>query len=211
MPTTTRSSVLVRRLARLMAGLVVCGLGLSMMIAADLGLGPWDVLHQGLANITGAPIGVMVIAVGFTVLLLWIPLRERPGFGTIANVVVIGVVIDLTLLTVDTPDAVLLRTLMMLSGPVLFAIGSGLYLGVRMGPGPRDGLMTGLAKRGLPVGLVRAALEISVLVLGWVLGGTVGVGTIWFALGIGPMVHWVLPRLAMRQVDDIEPGVRSAR
>lgn len=211
MPIATRSTVLVPRLTRLFTGLVICGLGLSMMIAADLGLGPWDVLHQGLARITGAPIGVMVIAVGFTVLLLWIPLRERPGFGTIANVVVIGVVIDLTLVVVHTPDSLVLRTIMMLSGPVLFAIGSGFYLGVRMGPGPRDGVMTGLAKRGMPVGLVRAALEISVLVLGWALGGTVGLGTIWFALGIGPMVHWSLPRLAMRSLDDIEPGVRSAR
>ena len=210
MPITTRSRALIRRLSRLLSGLVICGLGLSMMIAADLGLGPWDVLHQGLARITGAPIGVMVIAVGFAVLLLWIPLKERPGVGTIANVVVIGVVIDLVLLVVDTPGSLLVRSLMMLSGPVLFAIGSGFYLGVRMGPGPRDGVMTGLAKRGMPVGVVRGALEVSVLVLGWALGGTVGAGTIWFALGIGPMVHWCLPRLAMRS-DDVAPGVRSAR
>ncbi len=208
----TARTHLAHRLARLLLGLVICGVGLAMMIAGDLGLGPWDVLHQGLAERTGIPIGRMVILVGAVVLLLWLPLRERPGLGTIANVVVIGLVVDLVLAFVDTPASLALRTVMMLSGPVLFAIGSGFYLGVGMGSGPRDGLMTGIASYGPPVGAVRAALELTVLIAGWLLGGTVGLGTVWFAVGIGPMVHWCLPRLAIADpVHRLPPQVRSAR
>jgi uncharacterized membrane protein YczE len=180
---------------RLLVGLVLCGLGIASMVAADLGLGPWDVLHQGLSRLSGIPIGMVGILVGLVVLGLWAPLRERPGLGTVLNVIVIGVVIDLALLVLDTPDGVSARWAMMLAGPVLFAIGSGFYIGAGLGPGPRDGVMTGLARRGVPVGVARTLLEITVLVGGWLLGGTVGAGTLAFALGIGPLVHVLLPRL----------------
>ncbi len=198
---------LTRRLPRLLFGLVLCGLGIALMVAADLGLGPWDVLHQGLTARTGIPIGTVGILVGLLVLGLWIPLGERPGLGTLLNVVVIGVVIDVVLLVLRTPDPLWARTAMMLAGPVLFAIGSGYYIGAGLGSGPRDGVMTGLARLGVPVGVARAAVELTVLAVGWLLGGTVGAGTLWFAFGIGPMVHWALPRLTLR---DAEPGTRGA-
>jgi uncharacterized membrane protein YczE len=215
-------SELRHRLPRLLVGLVLCGVGIALMVAGDLGLGPWDVLHQGLSTRTGIPIGTVVILVGVVVLAAWLPLRERPGLGTVLNVVVVGVVIDLTLLWLTTPSSVALRAAMMVSGPVLFGLGSGFYIGAGLGPGPRDGIMTGLARRGWPVGAVRAGLELSVLVLGWLLGGTVGLGTIWFAVAIGPVVHVVLPRLAVTDApgslpdgpggDELRPpGVRSAR
>ena len=205
---------LVRRLPRLLFGLVLCGLGIASMVAGDLGLGPWDVLHQGIARLTPVPIGMVNILVGLLVLLAWLPLRERPGLGTLLNVLVIGVVIDLTLLVLTTPDGLVLRAAMMLAGPVLFGIGSGFYIGAGLGPGPRDGLMTGLARRsGWPVGAVRAGLEITVLVTGWLLGGTVGLGTVVFAVGIGPIVQvslrwWALPDAVARQPP---PAPRSAR
>lgn len=222
-----------RRLPRLLVGLTLCGLGIAVMVAADLGLGPWDVLHQGLANLTGVPIGATSIVVGAGVLLLWIPLHERPGLGTVLNVVVIGVVIDVALLVLPQPASLGARTAMMLSGPVLFAVGSGFYLGAGLGSGPRDGIMTGLARRGWPVGIARATIEFTALALGWALGGTVGAGTVAFAVAIGPLVHVCLPWLALREPTDAElassppamddlhdphdpddplpPGVRSAR
>lgn len=185
-----------RRLPRLVFGLVLCGLGIASMVAADLGLGPWDVLHQGVSERTGVPIGTVSIGVGVLVMLLWLPLRERPGLGTVTNVVLIGVVIDLTLLWLETPESVALRTVMMVAGPLLFGIGSGFYIGAGLGPGPRDGVMTGLAARGLPVAGARTAIELSALGVGWLLGGTAGLGTLVFAFGVGPVVHWALPRLA---------------
>jgi uncharacterized membrane protein YczE len=189
-----------RRLPRLLLGLVLCGLGIALMVAGDLGLGPWDVLHQGISQRTGIPIGMVSIGVGALVMLLWLPLRERPGLGTVCNVVLIGVVIDVTLLWLHTPESMLLRGVMMLSGPVFFGIGSGFYIGAGLGPGPRDGVMTGLARRGLPVGVVRTAIELSVLGFGWLLGGTAGAGTLVFAFGVGPVVHWALPRLATAEL-----------
>ena len=207
-------SELTRRLPRLLLGLVLCGLGIASMVAADLGLGPWDVLHQGISRRTSIPIGTVNILVGLGVLCAWLPLRERPGVGTVCNVVVIGVVIDLTLLVLTTPDSLVLRTVMMLAGPVLFGVGSGFYIGAGLGPGPRDGLMTGLSRRyRWPVGPVRAALELTVLGSGWLLGGTAGAGTVVFALGIGPMVqfslrHWGVPDAAAPQPP---PATRSAR
>lgn len=200
-----------RRLPRLVFGLVLCGLGIAGMVAADLGLGPWDVLHQGLSQRSGIPIGTVGILIGFVVLGLWYPLRERPGLGTILNIVVIGVVIDLTLLVLPPIEATWLRVVMMASGPVLFGVGSGYYIGAGLGPGPRDGVMTGLARRGVPVGIARAGIELTVLAAGWVLGGTVGIGTIAFALAIGPIVHLSLPRLALADAPSPPPGTRSAR
>lgn len=194
-----RSDVLDRSL-RLLAGLVLFGLGIALMVAADLGLGPWDVLHQGISRLTGIPIGSVGILVGLVSLVAWLPLRERVGIGTVLNVLVIGAVIDLTLLVLTTPEALWLRALYLLAGPPVVAVGSGLYLGTDLGAGPRDGLMTGLARRGHPVGKVRAGLELVVLAVGWALGGTVGIGTLYFALGIGPMVHVALPVLRPREV-----------
>jgi uncharacterized membrane protein YczE len=212
----TRSG-LRHRLPRLVLGLTLCGLGIAVMVAAELGLGPWDVLHQGISNLTGVPIGTVTIAVGAGVLLMWIPLHERPGLGTLLNVVIIGVVIDLALLVLVTPSSFGARVAMMVSGPVLFAVGSGFYLGVDLGSGPRDGVMTGLARRGWPVGIARATIEFTALGLGWALGGTVGAGTVVFAVSIGPLVHLCLPWLALREPAHGEaprsgdPGLRSAR
>jgi uncharacterized membrane protein YczE len=185
------------RLPRLIAGLVLCGVGISLMIAADLGLAPWDVLHQGLSERTGIPIGTVSILVGFVLLLAWLPLHEKYGVGTLCNVILIGLVIDvmLPLLPDDAPTGV--RIAMLLVGAFLFGPGSGLYIGVRLGAGPRDGLMTAIANRGHPVWLVRTVIEASVLVVGFALGGSVGVGTLLFAATIGPNVHFWLERLSL--------------
>lgn len=187
---------LTARLVRLYAGLVAFGVSLALMLRADLGLGPWDVLHQGLAERLGVPIGWVVIGVGVVVMLAWIPLRERPGLGTVSNAILIGLVVDAALAVLPSPQPVTLRIAFLVVGIVGTAIGTGLYVGAGFGPGPRDGLMTGLARRGLSVRLVRTSIEVTVLILGFFLGGSVGIGTIAFALGIGPLVHLTLPRLA---------------
>lgn len=186
------------RLARLMFGLVLFGIGLALMVIADLGLSPWDVLHQGISIHTGIPIGTVVIITGFLVLFLWIPLKERIGIGTIANAIVIGIVLDgMLLILPETVESMALRWLAMLGGVVLVAIGSGFYIGAGLGPGPRDGLMTGLARRGIPIAWNRAGIEIAALVSGWLLGGTVGAGTLVFAVGMGPLVQFFLKRLSV--------------
>lgn len=187
----------VARIVRCLVGLVMLGVGLGLTVAADLGLSPWDVLHQGLSDRLGITIGTASIGVGVVVLLGWIPLRERPGVGTVLNVFVIGATMDLTLLVLDTPDALWQRVVLLAGGVWLWGPGSGLYIGVGLGPGPRDGLMTGLARRGLRVGPVRVGIELSALTIGWLLGGTVGVGTVAFAVGVGPNVAWWLPRLEL--------------
>jgi uncharacterized membrane protein YczE len=186
-----------RRLPRLLPGLVLCGLGLALMVLGDLGLGPWEVLHQGLSERTGVPIGTVGILVGFLVLLGWLPLRQRLGVGTVCNVVVIGLVVDATLAVSAEPAGLAPRTICMLGGVLLFGLGSGLYIGAGLGPGPRDGLMTGLAARGHSLRVVRTLIELSALVAGWALGGTVGVGTLVFAFGIGPLVQLFLGRLTI--------------
>ena len=186
------------RLARLIFGLVLFGIGLALMVVADLGLSPWDVLHQGISIHTGIPIGTVVIITGFVVLLMWIPLKERIGIGTIANAIVIGLVLDgMLLILPETLDHITLRWIAMLGGVAIVAIGSGFYIGAGLGPGPRDGLMTGLARRGIPIAWNRAGIEITVLVAGWLLGGTVGVGTVVFAFGMGPLVQFFLKRLSV--------------
>lgn len=193
------------RLGRLLLGLVLFGVGLALMVIADLGLSPWDVFHQGVSENTGIPIGTVIIITGLLLLLAWIPLRERIGIGTIANAIVIGLTLDLALLVLpEQIDVLLVRWLSMLAGVLLVAIGSGFYIGAGLGPGPRDGLMTGITRRtGYPIGLVRGALEVGVLTVGWLLGGTVGVGTLVFAFGIGPLVQFFLTRL---EVIPIEKG-----
>jgi uncharacterized membrane protein YczE len=181
-------------------GLVLFGLGLAFMVVADLGLAPWEVLHQGISRRTGVPIGTVGIITGLLVLVAWIPLGERIGIGTVANVILIGIVIDLTLWGLpERLDQPVLRWVALGGGLLLVAIGSGYYIGAGLGPGPRDGLMTGLHRRtGYAIGAVRAVLEISVLIAGWLLGGTVGIGTVAFAFGIGPMVQFFLNRLSLK-------------
>ena len=198
-------SRLTRRLAQLFVGLALYGVSLAMLLRAGLGLAPWDVLHQGLAGLLGTTVGQMVIAVSFVVLLLWIPLRERPGFGTIANAVLVGVFVDLTLLVLDDAEAWGWRVALLLLGVLLNGVATALYIGASLGAGPRDGLMTGLVRRtGRSVRVVRTSLELTVLGVGWLLGGTVGIGTVLYALAIGPIAHALLPLLTVRQ-----PGRRG--
>jgi uncharacterized membrane protein YczE len=186
-----------RRLARLYSGLVLYGVSDAMLLLAGLGVDPWDVLHQGLSRRLGLGVGTWSIIVGAAVLLLWMPLRQRPGFGTASNVFVVGAVIDLVLAVVPDPHGLGLRSLVLVAGVVLNGVATGAYIGAGLGPGPRDGLMTGLAKRGLSIRVVRTYIELTVLLIGWLLGGSVGVGTVVYALGIGPLAHFFIPRLAI--------------
>ncbi len=168
------------------------------MVRAQLGLGPWDVLHQGLARHLGLQIGWVVIAVSGLVLLAWIPLRQRPGWGTLSNLVVVGLVVNVVLDVTPVVEALGARAGLLAAGIQLNAVATGLYIGAGLGPGPRDGLMTGLAARGHSLRVMRTGIELSVLVLGYLLGGSVGVGTMAYALLIGPLVHHLLPRLTPR-------------
>lgn len=170
------------------------------MITAGVGVGPWTVFAQGVSRLTGAGVGWLTVVIGFAVLLLWIPLRQRPGVGTVLNVLVVGTVIEAVVDLVPAPHALAVRVPLFAVGLVLLAVASGIYLGAGLGAGPRDGLMTGLhARVGLPIWSARALVELSVLAVGWVLGGNVGVGTVAFALGVGPLVGFFLPRLAPRR------------
>jgi uncharacterized membrane protein YczE len=191
----TGPTSVVQVMPRLLGGLFLCALAIGMMIRADLGLGPWDVLHQGLSVATGISIGLASILVGVAVLFLWLPLRERPGLGTILNVITIGLVLDLVLSLTSTPEALWVRWILLMTGPPVFSVGVGLYIGAGVGSGPRDGIMTGLERRGVPVALSRTTLELTALGVGWTLGGTVGVGTIYFALAVGPIMQAVMPHL----------------
>lgn len=186
-----------------MFGLVIFGFGAGIMVIANLGLAPWEVLHQGISNRTGISIGVVGILTGIVVLIGWIPLHERVGIGTIFNIFVIGILIDLTLwIGPETVDQVWLQWVLLLGGTLLVAVGSGFYIGAGLGPGPRDGLMTGLGRRGIPIGIARALIEVAVLIAGWFLGGTVGVGTVIFAFGVGPLVAVLLPRLTVPDLQE---------
>ena len=189
---------MIRRLVQLYAGLVLYGASMALMIRAGLGLDPWDVLHQGLGERLPLSFGMVTIVVGALVLLAWIPLRQRPGVGTVSNVIVIGLAVDAALAVLHAPDAPALRVAFMLAGVGLNGVATAAYIGARLGPGPRDGLMTGLVRRtGRSVRLVRTSIEVTVLAAGWLLGGTVGVGTVVYALGIGPLVHVLLPALTV--------------
>ena len=185
-----------RRLVQLYAGLIVFAFGEVLILRAALGVIPWDVLHQGLVNHFGLTIGRWSIIVGAAVLLMWIPLRERPGLGTVSNVFVIGLFVDVFLRLVTEPSMLWLRIVFLLAGIVINGVATAAYIGARLGPGPRDGLMTGLVRRtGGSVRLVRTAIEVVVVIVGWLLGGNLGLGTVAFALLIGPVVHVALPLL----------------
>ena len=188
---------MARRLTRLVFGLLLCGTGVALMIDADLGLAPWDVLHQGISIHTGIAIGTVAILVGFAVLLLWLPLHEHYGLGTVLNVLLIGLTIDVLLAVLPDHPPMGVRVTFLVVGTFLFGPGSGFYIGAGMGPGPRDGLMTAIAARGHSVRVVRTILEVSVLTIGFLLGGSVGIGTLLFALTIGPNVHYWLDRLTL--------------
>jgi uncharacterized membrane protein YczE len=193
-----RSLVMGRRLAQLYAGLALYGLSMALLVRAELGVMPWDVLHQGISRSVGGSLGAVSIVVGALVLLLWVPLRQRPGVGTISNVVVIGLAVDASLAVLPTVDAVAARIVLVALGIVLNAVATAAYIGVHLGPGPRDGLMTGLVRRtGGSVRLVRTGIEVAVVASGWLLGGTLGVATVLYALAIGPLVQVLLPRLSM--------------
>jgi uncharacterized membrane protein YczE len=198
------------RLTRLYVGLIAYAVSMALMIEARLGNQPWDVFHQGVARLTGLSIGAVTVVVGVVVLLLWIPLRQRPGVGTLSNVVVIGVGVDVALAALPTPSSLWVRVTFLLSGVVLCAVASGLYIGARLGPGPRDGLMTGLAARGHSIRVVRTGIEVSVVAVGFLMGGTLGVGTVVYALAIGPLVHMMLPLFTVRTPAPAEPAAAGA-
>jgi uncharacterized membrane protein YczE len=191
------STNLPRQGLHLLLGLVLFGLSIALMVRADLGLPSWDVLHQGLAQRLGLPFGWVVNGVALVVLLLWIPLRQRPGVGTVGNVILVGFSADAGLAILPVVDDLAARVGLLLAGVVLNGIATGLYIGAGLGPGPRDGLMTGLAQRGLSIRVARTAIELTVLAVGWLLGGTVGVGTLLYAVAIGPLAQFFIPRLAV--------------
>src|SRR5664279_434219 len=183
-----------RRLAQLYIGLLLYGFAAALQVRAGLGLDPWDVFHQGTARHVGLAIGTVLIIVGALVMLLWIPLRQRPGLGTASNVVLIGVSLNVSLQLVPVVHGIGWRIIVLTTGIVLGGVATGMYIGARFGPGPRDGLMTGLAGRtGRSIRLVRTGLELSVLAVGWLLGGTVGIGTVAYAVAIGPLAQIFLP------------------
>jgi uncharacterized membrane protein YczE len=189
-----------RRLTQLYAGLVLYGASMALQIRAGLGLDPWDVFHQGVADRTGLSFGTVVVITGAAVLLAWVPLRQRPGIGTVSNVLVIGIAVDATLALLPAAGSTGVALAMLLAGVGLNGVASGAYIGAGLGPGPRDGLMTGLVRRtGRSVRVVRTSIEVTVLAVGAALGGTVGLGTVLYALSIGPLVGVLLPRLTIAE------------
>ncbi|MFC5749708.1 hypothetical protein [Actinomadura rugatobispora] len=206
-------ALMARRLVQLYAGLALYGLGIALQVASTLGNDPWDVFHQGLSRRFGLSIGAWIIIVGALVMLFWIPLRQRPGLGTISNVVLVGLFADLFLWLLPDPGAAAARWAYLAAGILAGGVATGCYIGAGLGPGPRDGLMTGLAARGRSVRVVRTAIELTVLAAGWLLGGTVGIGTLLYAVAIGPLSHVFLPMLEIKDPKaapagepDAEPG-----
>lgn len=200
-----------QRIVHLLVGLALYGAGCAIMVRAGTGLDPWTVFAQGVSLQTGIGIGWVTNIVGFLVLLLWIPLRQKPGVGTLANILLVGTSMQATLAVFPAIDGFALQVLVFLLGMMLVAVASGLYIGADFGPGPRDGLMTGLRARfGWPIWAARLVVEASVLLAGWLLGGSVGLGTILFALGIGPLVHRTLPLFDLRRRRDARRTVSAA-
>jgi uncharacterized membrane protein YczE len=201
---------LPRRMTQLLAGLVLFGVSDGFLVLAHLGIDPWDVFHQGLSLHTGIPIGTWSILVGLAVLLFWIPLRQRPGLGTLLNVVLVGGVLDLVLGLFAPPHALPVRIALLVAGVFLNGVATGLYIGAGLGPGPRDGLMMGIAARGYSLRAARTAIEVTVLAAGWLLGGNVGWGTLLYALSIGPLAHVFIPRFEVAQPSPEPPALVMA-
>lgn len=192
---------MTRRLIQLVLGLSLYGAAMGLMVRAGLGLDPWDVFHQGLSGRVGLSIGLLVNVVGALVLLLWIPLRQKPGIGTIANVLIIGTAMDLSMMVLPELSGLPIRIGALVVAIVVNGVAGAMYIGAGLGPGPRDGLMTGLARRtGWSLRVVRTGIELSVLAIGWLLGGTVGVGTVIYAFAIGPLVQAFLPLFTIRDM-----------
>ncbi|MET9297172.1 hypothetical protein [Streptomyces sp. NPDC003077] len=203
--------ILARRLVHLYAGLALFGVSAALQVRADLGLSAWDVFHQGVSRLSGLSMGVVVIIASVAVLLLWIPLRERPGLGTLSNVVLVGLGIDVTLRLVPTLQSMGVRIPLLLGAVVLNGLATALYISARFGPGPRDGLMTGLRRRtGRSTRLVRTGIEVTVLLLGFLLGGSIGVGTLLYALAIGPLIQFFQRWCALPEPPE-KPVVAPAR
>jgi uncharacterized membrane protein YczE len=201
------SKLYAEKLVRCITGLAFFGFGITLFLRANLGLAPWDIFHKGLSEKFDISIGLVIEGVGLLLLLLWIPLRQRPGVGTILNAIEIGLVVNLTKPIIGEPDQLLIRALMVVAGVIVIGLGSALYIGAGLGSGPRDGLMLGLSKRSIAgrqisIRVARTAVEISVMVAGLFLGGSIGIGTLIFMFGIGPLVQLILPRFEMRLVSD---------
>ncbi|WP_443051499.1 membrane protein YczE [Streptomyces sp. NBC_00234] len=208
--TGLRRTHMTRRLIQLYAGLTLYGASSALLVRAELGLEPWGVLHQGLTELTGISIGVVSIAVGAIVLLLWIPLRQRPGLGTVSNVFVVGLAMDGTLALVPEIHGLGMQIPAMVLGILLNGVATGLYITARFGPGPRDGLMTGLHRAtGRSVRLVRTAIEVAVVATGFLLGGSLGAGTVLYALAIGPLAQFFLRVFAVPGPDDVTAGATA--
>jgi len=195
------------KLARCITGLAFFGFGIALFLRANLGLAPWDIFHKGLSKKLDISIGLVIVGVGLLLLLLWIPLRQRPGVGTILNAIEIGLVVNLTKPLIGEPDQLSIRALMVIAGVLVIGLGSALYIGAGLGSGPRDGLMLGLSKyaiRGhqISIRVARTFVELTVMVAGLFLGGSIGVGTLIFMFGIGPLVQLILPRFEMRLASD---------
>lgn len=185
---------MLRRLLQLYIGLVLYGVSLALFVHANLGADPWDVFHLGVAKQLGISFGTVIILTGAAVLLLWIPIRQMPGLGTVSNVIVLGLAADATLAVLPPLESMVARSALLVGAIVLNAIATGMYIGAGFGPGPRDGLMTGLhARTGWSLRGIRTAIELSVLLIGWLLGGKFGVGTVIYALSIGPLIQLCLP------------------
>jgi len=200
MPIVSTMLSMTRRLLQLYAGLILYGVSLALQIRAGLGLDPWDVFHQGISDKTGLSFGTIVIITGALVLLAWIPLRQKPGIGTVSNVFVLGIVVDITLSLLGDVHGFGYQLALLTTGVVLNAIAGAAYIGAGLGPGPRDGLMTGLVRvTGRGVGVIRTSIEVSVLAIGFILGGTVGLGTVVYALSIGPLLQVFMPAFAIKQ------------
>lgn len=198
---------LLTRMPRLLVGITLLGGGIALMLWAKLGLSPWDVLHQGIASQLGLSVGTVVIGLGALILLTWIPLHQRFGIGTIVNTLVVGVILDAVFDALPAPHALWVRTACMLGGVVCVGVGTGCYIAAGLGPGPRDGVMTAVAARGYPLWAVRMTMEVSALLLGLLLGGDVGVGTLLFALGIGPLADVFLRVFRLAGLPESERGI----
>ena len=201
------SKLYAEKLARCITGLAFFGFGITLFLRANLGLAPWDIFHKGLSKKLDISIGLVIVGVGLLLLLLWIPLRQRPGVGTILNAIEIGLVVNLTKPLIGEPDQLIIRALMVIAGVLVIGLGSALYIGAGLGSGPRDGLMLGLSKyaiRGhqISIRVARTFVELTVMVAGLFLGGSIGIGTLIFMFGIGPLVQLILPRFEMRLASD---------